>query len=110
MADQNAYLRTLLDEQWALGEAGKGVVLLDGTLRTWRTLSWSGPHHQEVLAVLNIGQNAVAAYLDISAEGSVTMLGIDPGSEMATLVAQAVVSHARLRMTTAFDEHGDWSF
>jgi hypothetical protein len=36
MSNHDDYLRTLVNTPRAVGERGMGVVLADGTLRTWR--------------------------------------------------------------------------
>jgi hypothetical protein len=100
------YLRSLLSRPWAPGATGKGVVLADGSLRTWPTDDGGNVHHFPALALLGIEPGAVAAYLAMDPDGVVTVWTLSAVADADALVNGALAADARLHR--ASDD--EWDF
>src|ERR1019366_232944 len=102
--DDTAAIRALVETRWNPGDTGKGLLIhIDEQppdLVSWRTLSWSGPHHLQVLTALGLTIDDVAAFLEISEEGEVDLILGDPG-----LIERALPLDPRLRAA-----NGTWRF
>ncbi len=96
MPDEDARVRALVEEGWASGECGAGLVLADRKLLTWRSLAWGGPHHYDVLSAFAIANDEVAAFLAIEPDGGVRVLTGLPA--MVEIVEEALGADARLRV------------
>ena len=102
MSDLESQLRAVLADGWRGGEPGKGLVLVDGALRTWRSLPGGDPHHSPAMKLLGIPQENVAAYLGIEANGAVEVWAAVNGAD--ELVDRALASDERLhRVELNFD-------
>lgn len=94
MSELDNQHRELLAEPWPRGERGKGLVLADGALRTWRVLPGGDPHHTPAMDLLGIPEGKVVAYLGIEPDGEVEVWSTGRGTDQ--LVDQALASDKRL--------------
>jgi len=100
-----AEFQKLLATLWDPGQTGKGVLLHDGSLRTWRTLDGLDPHHSPALDRLRIPGEDVAAYVAIETDGAVQVwdldfldgLDFDISNDAAPLVGRVLAADDRLR-------------
>jgi hypothetical protein len=100
-----AYFRSLLSRPWEPGRDGKGLVLVDGRLRTWVADAAGNVHHFPAMELLGLGEAEVVAYLSIRADGTVTVWTTSASdAEPRALAALA----ADERLLARDDE--DWHF
>ncbi len=62
---------------WSADTIGKGLLVRahdrQPQLEAWRTLSWGGPHHLQVVEALELAADDVAAYFGIAADGTLEL-------------------------------------
>lgn len=91
-------IRACLETPWSPGDTGKGLLIQTDKRRlrllTWRTLAWGGPHHMQAQEVLGLSFDEVAAYIDISEDGTATNFDDNQG-----LMEKVLELDGRLRMS-----------
>ena len=104
MSADKEYLRSLLSQPWAPAATGKGLLLVDGVLRTWLTDAGGNVHHAPALSLLGIAADDVAAYLVIATDGAVTVWPLAGISDADALVEQALAADTRLHRKPSLGE------
>ncbi len=66
-------LRAQLAAPWSAGVAGKGLLLRDGSLRTWCLFDDGSPHHTDAQHLLELPTTRLASYLTFEPDGAVTV-------------------------------------
>lgn len=95
--NDEAYLRSLLSRAWEPGSDGKGLVLADGTLRTWTADASGNVHHSPAMEMLGLQYAEVIAYLSIRSDGAVTLWPTG-ASHAGALAVAALSADERLRL------------